>query len=208
MRICSVDGCGLKHYGRGFCSKHHKRWEAHGDPNVDNRAKRTPLADRFWKKVNKTETCWLWTGSLNQSGYGRINPGGGGSQPVETHRVSWEMAHGPIPDKAFVLHKCDVRNCVNPDHLFLGDNLANARDMIAKDRCQLRSGGSGEFSAYRKMTWGQVLCIRDKYAEGMKQSDIAAEYGLTQSGVSKIVRMKVWKDEGSPPGRISSQAQN
>lgn len=91
--------------------------------------------DRFGAKVNVTETCWLWTGATNNWGYGSF---WNGSRNVAAHRWSYEKFVGPIPDGSFVLHSCDVPNCVNPMHLFLGDHLDNMADMVAKGREQHR----------------------------------------------------------------------
>lgn len=95
--------------------------------------KPTPLQDLFWPKVLKTETCWLWTATLSNKGYGKIgvcNP----RRVASAHRVAWELTHGPIPDGLWVLHKCDVRACVNPSHLFLGMAKDNTDDMNRKGR--------------------------------------------------------------------------
>lgn len=88
------------------------------------------VASRFWAKVQKGEGCWEWTASTER-GYGvlwyqRRREG--------AHRVSWLLSRGEIPPGMFVLHKCDNPPCVNPDHLFLGDNQANLRDAAAKGR--------------------------------------------------------------------------
>jgi len=74
------------------------------------------LAKRFWSKVNKTETCWLWTGSTSR-GYGSIRLGGADQPRPQVHRVAYELLVGPIPDGMEIDHLCRVRNCVNPDHL-------------------------------------------------------------------------------------------
>ena len=86
---------------------------------------------RFWRKIQKTTGCWLWTAAKNKKGYGIF---GLGKQTDKAHRIAWRLIVGPIPAGLFVLHKCDVPNCVNPAHLFLGTNLDNVKDMIAKGR--------------------------------------------------------------------------
>jgi len=88
---------------------------------------------RFWKHVNKTDSCWLWTASGNNE-YGQTNA----AKKVAVHRLSWELAYGPIPAGLCVLHKCDVPRCVRPDHLFLGTQGDNTRDRIAKCRGNVR----------------------------------------------------------------------
>lgn len=87
----------------------------------------------FWSKVAITDDdkCWLWNGACNWKGYGvtwwqkKFN---------RAHRVSWLITNGNIPNGLFVLHTCDVRNCVNPKHLFLGTHQDNMKDMTAKGR--------------------------------------------------------------------------
>lgn len=70
---------------------------------------------RFWPRVNKTDTCWLWTGSLVGEGYGRITDDNGRSAFV--HRFAYELLVGPVPGGKQLDHLCRVRACVNPTHL-------------------------------------------------------------------------------------------
>ena len=95
--------------------------------------KETPIAIRFWKFVQKTPTCWIWTAVRNQQGYGRVYVHQ--TRRVESaHRVSWWLAGHEIPSGMWVLHRCDNPPCVNPDHLWLGTRLDNMRDMTRKRR--------------------------------------------------------------------------
>ncbi|WP_198527626.1 HNH endonuclease signature motif containing protein [Xanthomonas sp. SHU 199] len=85
--------------------------------------------------------CWLWIGRMSTNGYGRI--GIGRNKQYRAHRISWEHHFGPIPDGMYVCHKCDVRSCINPDHLFIGTAKDNARDREAKGRGVPYRGGGG-----------------------------------------------------------------
>jgi hypothetical protein len=86
--------------------------------------KSSTLADRFWEKVDRTGDCWLWTASLQPSGYGQFRVPGG---VLLAHRVAYELLVGAIPDGLFIDHLCRVRNCVNPAHLEPVTNQENSR---------------------------------------------------------------------------------
>lgn len=109
-RVCSVEQCFEKHSARGFCVHHYRLWKRHGDPLFDAHGD----SARFWRKVDKTKTCWLWTGGKNELGYGRFYFDGRIQPP---HRISYEWLVGPIPDGLVIDHLCRVPACVNPDHL-------------------------------------------------------------------------------------------
>lgn len=120
---CTEGGCNGAVYKRTICRKHYRRWLR--DPSVDRPSQRTPER-RFWAKVEKTPTCWLWVAYLNPStGYGQFGPSHGVS--IGAHRFAYELVHGPIPDGFDVHHKCLTRRCVNPDHLEAVTRAENLR---------------------------------------------------------------------------------
>lgn len=109
QRTCSVPECNSRHRSRGWCGRHYDRWRRRGDPLAVSRSE----ADRFWEKVNKTEACWLWTGSL-AGGYGRFWANG---HMISAHRWAYEAANGPIPDGLELDHLCRTLVCVQASHL-------------------------------------------------------------------------------------------
>lgn len=95
------------------------------------RTLRRSVVERFWSHVDTTGECWEWTGERNENGYGRINVNG---RRLSAHRLSAAIHFGMLDKRWQVLHRCDNRGCVRPDHLFLGDRTDNMRDMAAKGR--------------------------------------------------------------------------
>jgi HNH endonuclease len=93
---------------------------------------RKTLLERYNDHVEKGEECWLWQGAIGEHGYGYISIGG--HRVKQAHRVAYELFIGPIPEGKCVLHRCDTRACVRPDHFFLGTPLTNAQDRDGKGR--------------------------------------------------------------------------
>lgn len=148
---------------------------------------RTQLASRFWAKVDKTDSCWLWTAGKFGTGYGAIVV----SRKVEkAHRISWELAHGPVPDGLYVLHKCDVRSCVNPEHLFLGSQGDNIRDAVSKGR-HVAPALAGERNPSARLTAQQVQAIRESTDTGVV---LSRRFGISRSTVSSVRRQQSWRN--------------
>ncbi len=143
------------------------------------------LEERF-TKLGEDE-CWLWQGSLDKKGRGRIRVNGRLDRP---HRISYLIYEGPIPEGKCVCHRCDVPACVNPNHLFLGTKGENNTDRNKKGRT--RTGDfRGEKGPAAKLTEEQVLEIRRLYPK-LSQSQLAQKFGVCQMTISWIVRRKRW----------------
>lgn len=145
-------------------------------------------ARNFWKKVNKTNTCWLWTAVCSDNGYGRMKMG---TRHKMAHRISWEMHFDPIPVGLIVCHKCDTPKCVRPDHLFVGTVKDNAQDMVRKGR---HGDTSGTKNVSAKLTDEQVIEIRQKYASNQYTlKALSYENRVSLSLIHNIVSGKAWK---------------
>ena len=94
-------------------------------------------AEEFFARavVRGPRECWPWTGPYHNDGYGSVYLRSE-RRGCQTHRVAWAFARGPIPAGMHVLHRCDNRRCVNPDHLYLGTPKDNGRDKAARGRCR------------------------------------------------------------------------
>jgi len=100
---------------------------------------RVPSEDRFWARVKKTKSCWLFNGH-RQAKMGYVQFWTPEHGHIYAHRYSWLFHHGKIPENKLILHSCDVTNCIRPDHLWIGTQLDNMRDMIVKGRKVVRYG--------------------------------------------------------------------
>ena len=149
---------------------------------------RPSLESDFWSKVEKTESgCWLWIGGI-QHGYGEFSLYHG--RMIKAHRFSYELAHGPIPDGMCICHKCDVCNCVNPSHLFLGTQADNVKDMNTKGRAiSLR----GEQNPNAKLTENDVREIRRLRGSGMEHDAIGKMFNVSSQLSCSISVRKSWK---------------
>jgi hypothetical protein len=146
----------------------------------------SPARERFWVKVEKTGSCWQWRGCLSDTGYGNFYD----SRRWLAHRYSWDIHVGPIPRGMCVLHHCDNRACVRPDHLFLGTKRQNSQDMVMKGRHRVPSL-KGSQHGEAKLTERDVLSILRTYKRGNGR-ELAKKYDVSPSLISLIVRRKAW----------------
>ena len=183
---CKVDGC-----NRGgkivkeLCNLHYKRFNRHGSPH----AIKYPYAGLTLEKIFLsnfecvTESgCWIWTGTSNPHGYGKITHQ---KQSIFMHRYSYERFKGVIPENMNVCHRCDTPCCVNPEHLFLGTQGDNLRDMIKKGR----NVGS------KKLNISQVKEIK-KLLQYQGCTEIAKVYNVSRGAIRGIQNGSNWKDIG------------
>jgi DNA-binding CsgD family transcriptional regulator len=148
--------------------------------------------EKFLERVDRTGDCWMWTGTLNNGGYGVLSVKG---ISMRAHRLSWELHNGRIPDGpgyhgTVVAHKCDVRACVNPAHLFLTDQSGNLLDCREKGRAYK---AFGEEAGRAVLTEKDVEQIRARALSGEERGSIAKDFGITNQSVVDICSGKTWR---------------
>lgn len=139
--------------------------------------------------------CVLWFGDTKENGYGIVRVG---KLRKYAHRAAWESKFGAIPEKMCVCHKCDVRNCINPDHLFLGTLADNLADMRAKGRGMSAATHPGcclygENHNRAKLTEIQAVEILRRITAGENGAALAREFGVSVSTTSLIRRRRIWR---------------
>lgn len=145
-RTCSIVGCETKVRARGWCATHWSRWRRNGDPSIATRYVRVPIEDRFWAHVEKTDSCWVWTGARNDHGYGQLSirrPSGKWTM-CYAHRYSYELLVAPIPSGMVIDHICHNPSCVKPGHL---------RPCSVQQNAQNRGAGRNSKSGVRGVYW-------------------------------------------------------
>lgn len=142
---------------------------------------------RFWSKVQKADGCWLWQAGTFASGYGIFRVG---DKLLKAHRVAYELYFGPIPVGLCACHRCDVRACVNPGHLFLGTRKDNNADRDAKGRTNTPKG---EAHGSARLTAAQVRAIRASARNGKTHQSLAADYGVCRQNITDICLGRRWK---------------
>lgn len=152
--------------------------------------------EQFWGKIDKSGPvpahrpelgpCWVWTADrLNRYGVFSLD-----SKLYYAHRASWEIRNGAIPGGLCVLHKCDNQPCVRPSHLFLGTQVDNYADMMAKGRSRFGSCGAENYAA--KMNEIEVRAVRKLYQAGIQQRILASALGVSAAAISRACSRKRW----------------
>jgi hypothetical protein len=150
---------------------------------------------RLWKSTLKTDTCWLWQGCKLKHGYGVIRAH---ERQTLVHRLSWEIHYGPIPEGMKVCHHCDVRNCVNPTHFFLGTSADNSADSVKKNR-----HAHGNTHGRRKLCAKDIPKIFRLRAKGLMLHQIAKVMRIGMQNIGLILQRKTWKHVTIPDGLLN-----
>lgn len=148
-----------------------------------NRSRAVGFDNQFMPEPNSG--CWLWLGAMTSAGYGHVCIG---RKTMPAHRRSWEIRKGQIPCGMHVLHKCDNRMCVNPDHLFIGTNADNIADKVAKGRQKQKV--IGEISPNAKLN---ELIVRSIKIDTRPNTVIGRELGVSNVLISLVKRGKAWR---------------
>jgi hypothetical protein len=177
--VCIVDECEKPRGQNGrMCFMHQYRLRKFGSTDDP----RLSWQERFWAKVQKGPECWVWTACTDRRGYGMLQ-----NAPIRAaHRLSYLLTYGD-PGSHHVLHRCDNPPCVNPAHLFLGDDADNHADMASKRRSTW-----GEKNHHAKLQAADVLAIRAQLRAGRRQREIAEEFGVSRATISDIGARRSW----------------
>lgn len=145
-------------------------------------------------KINKIKDCWLWLGSLNSDGYGSIKIN---KKYIGIHCYSYYLMKGDILENLQVLHKCDIRSCVNPEHLFLGTQEDNIHDCMSKDRGNYSARGARGQNQHLALLTNEIVIEARKLAERIGQwpaaREIAEQTGISEHTIRKAIIRQTWK---------------
>ena len=170
-------------------------------------ATKATLLEHFFDFVVEAENphpvlgtrCHLWIGRCGTAGYAQFHDETG--HPVEGTRWLWEQKHGPIPEGMLVLHKCDIRSCVNDEHLFLGTYKDNAQDMVNKGR-----SNHGPRHPRAKLTAEDAVRIKIMMKNGADPVDVAKKFDISPQHARHILRGERWQCL-STEGRVGFQGE-
>lgn len=135
--------------------------------------------EKFHRHIEKTESCWNWTGTLDRYGYGKLRLG---NRTFKAHRYSYQYHYGDFDESLHVLHHCDHPRCVNPNHLFLGTNRDNVEDRTAKKR-------HGQTS--KRLTTNEKKAILTSVQQGQPLQSVAQQFQVHISTIRRVLKRTV-----------------
>lgn len=164
-------------------------------------------AARFWSKVEKGRSCWLWQAGVSSDGYGAFWLGSTGNN-ARTNRVAYQITTGEDPGEMLVMHTCDNRRCVRPEHLVLGTPADNSADMARKGRAATgkqngrhthpERGPRNARHGMAKLNWPKVRRMRALREGGASHEELCSEFNVARSTVSAILNNRRWPKEEDP----------
>jgi hypothetical protein len=166
-------------------------------PGTDAELARASLARRLWAKVDRdgplilSEVCWVFTGYVcKQTGYGKIanRPG----PPIGAHVAAYLVNYGSMPDGLQVLHACDNRRCVRPEHLRAGTQKENMRECVERQR-QVPSYCQGQDVGNASLTNDHVRSVKAALAAGERGRSLARRFGVSEQVISAIKTGRSWR---------------
>ena len=148
------------------------------------------IETNFWRRVQKTPTCWLWTGRLDACGYGCVYiRDGERRRRIQAHRVAYALHHGALPGADQVVrHRCHDPRCVRASHLAIGTHADNVQNRVRAGHC-----ARGERNGRAKLSAEDVLHIRARLARGESCSSVAREFALDRKTISALRARKTWR---------------
>jgi len=185
---CTVNGCNEKHLALNFCNKHYLRFKR-GNQVEKKSAYEMTIKERLLNFciIDKKSECWNWISSKNEKGYGAISIK---NKHCIAHRESYKIFIGKIPKKQLVCHRCDNPSCINPSHLFLGNDKINSDDKIKKGRLVSSPGSKNGNS---KLNEKDVIKIKLKINKGYNLVALAKEFNVTPESIYYIKNNKTWR---------------
>ena len=192
IKKCKIEGCDRDHSAKGYCVKHYERFKRHvttDDPSIPR--DRGSNEERFWKYVNKAgeDECWTWKGGHGGSGHGVFMMNEGKPYKTNAHRAAWIIIKGPIDGNKQVNHKCKTKDCVNPNHLYLGTQKENMQDRSKDGHAYHWERPKGQGHGNSKFTDEQARYIKTC---DRTDRDLAEKYNVTPECIHYI-RHKGWK---------------
>ncbi len=181
---CLVEGCDKEYSAKGYCVMHYDKNRRNGNPLF---VKHEPkdIFEAFSKHIKPNNSgCWLWSGA-KRHGYGAFTYR---YKSYSAHRMSYMYFKGPIENGLHIMHSCDNRACINPEHLSVGTRLDNMKDMTNKKR-----QAHGERNGHSKLIESQVLEIREKLKNNIKHIVLSEEYNVSIRTISDIKTRRSWR---------------